>query len=250
MLIDMLMNIEPAARVFTIERACCPGLRDVWRKMEDRYDLHVEVVDATRRTARGRRRLLRSAQGGGAALGARRRGRLDHRHPPRAVPTRANAEKDEWTETRGVRKFNPWWTGRRPTCGASARARPAVPPVHDQGTTRSLAPPAPFPVTAVTGAGPGRRRRSVGCTWSTREASVSTPSRDADPIGLRDLPPPAPRVGGHPRHPRGGRGLRGCVGALPGGKDPPCCSTWSARLTTPALPFPVMHVDTGTTSPR
>src|SRR5436305_9719689 len=47
-LIDMLMGIEPSARVFTIDTGVLfPQTYDVWKAVEDRYDLKVEVHDAT-----------------------------------------------------------------------------------------------------------------------------------------------------------------------------------------------------------
>ena len=47
-LIDMLMRIEPSARVFTIDTGVLfPETYETWRKVEDRYGLRVEVVDAT-----------------------------------------------------------------------------------------------------------------------------------------------------------------------------------------------------------
>ena len=47
-LIDMLMSSEPAARVFTIDTGVLfPETYETWRKIEDRYGVHVEVLDAT-----------------------------------------------------------------------------------------------------------------------------------------------------------------------------------------------------------
>ena len=47
-LIDMLLSIEPSARVFTIDTGVLfPETYETWRKIEDRYGLHVEVMDAT-----------------------------------------------------------------------------------------------------------------------------------------------------------------------------------------------------------
>src|SRR5215213_9707742 len=47
-LIDMLMSIEPAARVFTIDTGVLfPETYETWRKIEDRYGVRVEVMDAT-----------------------------------------------------------------------------------------------------------------------------------------------------------------------------------------------------------
>ena len=47
-LIDMLMAIEPSARVFTIDTGVLfPETYRAWRAVEDRYGLKIEVVDAT-----------------------------------------------------------------------------------------------------------------------------------------------------------------------------------------------------------
>src|SRR5918993_5392419 len=47
-LIDMLMAIEPDARVFTIDTGVLfPETYEVWRKVEDRYSLRIEIMDAT-----------------------------------------------------------------------------------------------------------------------------------------------------------------------------------------------------------
>ena len=46
-LIDMLMSIEPAARVFTIDTGVLfPETLTTWRAFEERWDLKVEVHDA------------------------------------------------------------------------------------------------------------------------------------------------------------------------------------------------------------
>ncbi len=108
-LIDMLMKIEPSARVFTIDTgALFADTYEVWRKVEDRYDLHVEVFDAssmngpwTPENCCGPRKVaaLQQALDGVDAwiTGIRRE----------QSPTRANAQREEWMETRGVWKFNP-----------------------------------------------------------------------------------------------------------------------------------------------
>ncbi len=108
-LIDMLMKIEPSARVFTIDTgALFPDTYEVWRKVEDRYDLHVEVFDATSMNGPwtpenccGPRKVaaLQHALDGVDAwiTGIRRE----------QSPTRADAQPEEWMETRGVWKFNP-----------------------------------------------------------------------------------------------------------------------------------------------
>ena len=46
-LIDLLMQVEPNARVFTIDTGVLfPDTYAVWKKVEDRYGLSVEVFDA------------------------------------------------------------------------------------------------------------------------------------------------------------------------------------------------------------
>jgi phosphoadenosine phosphosulfate reductase len=47
-LIDMLMRIEPAARVFTIDTGVLfPETYEAWRELERHYGVRVEIVDAT-----------------------------------------------------------------------------------------------------------------------------------------------------------------------------------------------------------
>ena len=108
-LIDMLMAIEPSARVFTIDTgALFPDTYDVWRKLEDRYDLRVEVFDASSMNGPwsaenccGPRKVAaldRALEGVDAWITGIRR---------EQSPTRADAPKEEWDEARGVRKYNP-----------------------------------------------------------------------------------------------------------------------------------------------
>ena len=114
-LIDLLMRIEPSARVFTIDTgALFPETYEVWRQLEDRYGLKVEVLDATPANGTpwsaagccGPRKVeaLAQALAGVEAwiTGIRRE----------QSPTRAGAERMEWDDARGVWKFNPLvdWT--------------------------------------------------------------------------------------------------------------------------------------------
>ena len=47
-LLDMLLKLEPAARVFTIDTGVLfPETYQVWREIEQRYGVQVEVFDAT-----------------------------------------------------------------------------------------------------------------------------------------------------------------------------------------------------------
>ena len=87
-LIDMLMRIEPSARVFTIDTGVLfPETYEVWRKVEDRYGLKVEVVDATppNGTPWSASNCCGTRKVDALERGAGRRGRLDHGHPARAV---------------------------------------------------------------------------------------------------------------------------------------------------------------------
>ena len=113
-LIDMLMRIEPRARVFTIDTgALFPETYDIWRKLEDRYKLAVEVFDAssmngpwTPENCCGPRKVAaldRALKGVNAWITGIRR---------EQSPLRAEAPKEEWQESRGIWKFNPLadWT--------------------------------------------------------------------------------------------------------------------------------------------
>jgi phosphoadenosine phosphosulfate reductase len=108
-LIDMLMLIEPEARVFTIDTGVLfPETYEVWRKVEQRYGLRVEVQDAaspngawTAEHCCGARKvegLERAIAGADAWITGIRR---------EQSPTRADAPKLDWDDGRGVWKFNP-----------------------------------------------------------------------------------------------------------------------------------------------
>ena len=109
-LIDMLLSIEPTARVFTIDTGVLfPETYETWRKVEDRYGLRVEVMDATpsngtpwsATTCCGQRKvdaLDRALAGAEAWITGIRR---------EQSPTRADSQKVEFQASRGVWKFNP-----------------------------------------------------------------------------------------------------------------------------------------------
>jgi phosphoadenosine phosphosulfate reductase len=113
-LIDMLMEIEPEARVFTIDTGVLfPETHEVWRQVEQLYGLRVEVQDATSNNGGwsaehccGEHKvaaLNRAIEGAEAWITGVRR---------EQSPTRADAPKLDWDEARGVWKFNPLadWT--------------------------------------------------------------------------------------------------------------------------------------------
>ena len=254
-LIDMLMKIEPSARVFTIDTgALFADTYEVWRKVEDRYDLHVEVFDAssmngpwTPENCCGPRKVA------ALAAGARRRGRLDHGHPPRAVPhARGRPEGGVDGDPRRVevQPAGGLVGGRR--VEVRARARPALPPASRPGLRldrlRPLHPSRCRPRRPLGRAGEdGVRAARV----STREASVSSPGRDADHMTyeishLRALESEAIHVIREVA-----AELERCVLLFSGGKDSAVLLHLARKAFHPgALPFPVMHVDTGHNFPE
>ena len=136
-LIDMLLRIEPEARVFTIDTGVLfPETYETWRKIEDRYGLRVEVMDATPPNGTpwsasnccGHRKVeaLDQALVGatGWITGIRRE----------QSPTRADAEKVEFQESRDIWKFNPLadWTDADVWRHVVERQLPYN-PLHDRG---------------------------------------------------------------------------------------------------------------------
>jgi phosphoadenosine phosphosulfate reductase len=136
-LIDMLMRIEPKARVFTIDTGVLfPETYTVWRQVEQRYGLAVEVHDATSPdgvawTAQrccGVQKVdaLNRALDGldGWITGLRRE----------QSPTRAAAGKLEWDPNRSIWKANPLadWTDRDVWNYIVKHDLPYH-PLHDQG---------------------------------------------------------------------------------------------------------------------
>jgi phosphoadenosine phosphosulfate reductase len=109
-LIDMLMALEPEARVFTIDTGVLfPETVETWRAVEERYGLNVEVFDAypdnghpwsaeyccSERKVAALERALAGVEAW--ITGIRRE----------QSPTRADTPKIEWAERREVWKFNP-----------------------------------------------------------------------------------------------------------------------------------------------
>ena len=161
-LIDMLMEIEPQARVFTIDTGVLfPETYEVWRKVEDRYGLKVEIQDAANPEGRpwtggehccGQHKVdaLELALDGVEAwiTGIRRE----------QSPTRAQAAKLERDEKRGVWKFNPLadWTEKDVWRYVHERELPYH-PLHDRGYASIGCAPCTLP-------GEGREGRWVGET--------------------------------------------------------------------------------------
>ena len=154
-LIDMLMEIEPQARVFTIDTGVLfPETYDVWRAVEERYGLKVEVQDAagpwSAENCCGEAKvagLNRALEGAEAWITGVRR---------EQSPTRANAEQVERDEVRGILKFNPLvdWTEKDVWSYLHERELPYH-PLHDQGYASIGCAPCTLP-------GSGREGRWAG----------------------------------------------------------------------------------------
>jgi phosphoadenosine phosphosulfate reductase len=136
-LIDMLMRIEPSARVFTIDTGMLfPETYALWRALEQRHGIAVEVYDAL--DVEGRpwtaehccsvqkvAALDRALDGlDGWITGLRRE----------QAPTRADARKLEWDPQRSLWKANPLadWTDRDVWNYISRHELPYN-PLHDRG---------------------------------------------------------------------------------------------------------------------
>ena len=180
-LIDMLMAIEPGARVFTIDTGVLfPETYETWRKIEDRYGLAIEVIDATppNGTPWSAVELLRRAQGRRARPRARGRDAWITGIRREQSPTRADAELVEWDDARGVWKFNPLadWT-RRGRLALRARARPALQPAARQRLRSIGCAPCTLPGDGREGrwAGPGQDGVRA-CTYELPTAATRYPA--------------------------------------------------------------------------
>jgi phosphoadenosine phosphosulfate reductase len=164
-LIDMLMAIEPSARVFTIDTgALFPDTYEVWRKVEDRYDLAVEVFDASSMNGPwspenccGPRKVAaldRALAGVDAWITGIRR---------EQSPTRANAPKVEWMEDRGLWKFNPLadWTEDDVWRYVHEHDLPYH-PLHDRGYDSIGCAPCTLPGSGRDGRWAGQEKTECG----------------------------------------------------------------------------------------
>ena len=167
MLIDMLMSIEPSARVFTIDTGVLfPETYETWRKIEDRYGLHVEVMDAT---PPERHAVERVATAAGSARSTRSTARSRAPTPgsrasgaSRSV-TRADAEKVEFQSSRGVWKFNPLvdWSDADVWRYVHEHDLPYH-PLHDQGYASIGCAPCTLPGDGREGRWAGQEKTECG----------------------------------------------------------------------------------------
>jgi phosphoadenosine phosphosulfate reductase len=164
-LIDMLMAIEPSARVFTIDTgALFPDTYEVWRRVEERYGLGVEVFDATSMngpwspenccSARKVAALERALEGVEAWITGIRR---------EQSPTRAGATQREWNEARGVWKFNPLvdWTEEDVWRYVHEHDLPYH-PLHDRGYNSIGCAPCTVPGSGRDGRWAGQDKTECG----------------------------------------------------------------------------------------
>ena len=164
-LIDMLMRIEPGARVFTIDTGVLfPETYAVWKAVEDRYGLKVEVFDAANperpwtggEHCCGDRKVaaLEEALAGAEAwiTGVRRE----------QAPTRAGTEHVE-QDRRGKWKFNPLadWTGKDVWRYVHEHDLPYH-PLHDQGYDSIGCAPCTLPGSGREGRWAGSEKTECG----------------------------------------------------------------------------------------
>jgi phosphoadenosine phosphosulfate reductase len=136
-LIDMLMRAAPDARVFTIDTGVLfPETYAVWKQVEDRYGLKVEVYDAANPA--------QPWTGGDHCCGVKKVAALEEALAGvdawitgirrEQAPTRASAQHVERDERRGIWKFNPLaeWTDKDVWNYISNHDLPYH-PLHDQG---------------------------------------------------------------------------------------------------------------------
>ena len=165
-LIDMLMQIEPGARVFTIDTGVLfAETYATWREVEDRYGLAIEVMDATppngtpwsASSCCGSRKVeaLEQALAGNAAwiTGIRRE----------QSPTRSGAEPVEWDDARGVWKFNPLasWTDDDVWAYVQEHELPYN-SLHDSGYSSIGCAPCTLPGTGREGRWAGQGKTECG----------------------------------------------------------------------------------------
>ncbi len=136
-LIDMLMELEPSARVFTIDTGVLfPETYAAWRELERRYGVSVEIFDARRHTD--------AAWEGDVCCSARKVAALDEALDGldgwitglrrEQAPTRAGAPKLAFDAARGIWKANPLadWDAKAVWDYIAARDVPYN-PLHDRG---------------------------------------------------------------------------------------------------------------------
>ena len=160
-LIDMLLTLEPTARVFTIDTGVLfPETYRTWRELERRYGVRVEIFDARarRRPSRGtpssaarRARSRRSTSRSTASTAGSPACAASRRRPARSAP------KLGFDARRGIWKANPIadWDAE----GACGITSPATTSPTTRCTTAATSRSAAMPCTLP---GSGREGRWAG----------------------------------------------------------------------------------------
>jgi phosphoadenosine phosphosulfate reductase len=165
-LIDMAMQIEPSVRVFTIDTGVLfPETYAVWKQVEDRYGVKVEVYDAANPdnpwtgpdhccSVKKVAALEQALDGADAWITGIRR---------EQAPTRANSEQVEFDEKRGIWKFNPLaaWTDKDVWTYISKHDLPYH-PLHDQGYDSIGCAPCTLPGSGRAGRWAGTEKVECG----------------------------------------------------------------------------------------
>lgn len=165
-LIDLLMAIEPSARVFTIDTGVLfPETYEVWKRVEERYGLKVEVYDAANPG--------NPWTGGDHCCGPRKVAALEEALTGvdawitgvrrEQAPTRANAEQVERDEKRGIWKFNPLahWSDKDVWRYVHEHDLPYH-PLHDQGYDSIGCAPCTLPGSGREGRWAGSEKTECG----------------------------------------------------------------------------------------
>ena len=165
-LLDLLLGIEPAARVFTIDTGVLfEETTATWRAFEERWRVQIEVHDAlspdgqpwTRERCCGTHKvdaLNRALTGASAWITGVRREQSG---------TRAEARKVEWDAARGIWKFNPLadWSEKDLWREIGARELPYN-ELHDRGYASIGCAPCTLPGSGREGRWAGEDKTECG----------------------------------------------------------------------------------------
>jgi phosphoadenosine phosphosulfate reductase len=165
-LIDMVMKLEPEARIFTIDTGVLfPETYTVWKQVEDRYGAKIEVYDAASPST--------PWTGGDHCCSAMKVAALEEALDDvdawvtgirrEQAPTRANAQQVERDEKRGIWKFNPLaaWTSKDVWSYVAAHDLPYH-PLHDQGYESIGCAPCTLPGSGREGRWAGQEKTECG----------------------------------------------------------------------------------------
>lgn len=171
-LLDMLLGAAPDARVFTIDTGVLfPETVEAWREFERRWDLKIEVMDATSPDSEPwtAERCCGDAKVAGLERGLERVDAWITGIRREQGPTRADTAKIEWDSRRGIWKVSPLadWTEQDLWRRIHDRDLPYH-PLHDRGYASIGCAPCTQP-------GSGRDGRWAGSDKSECGLHVATP---------------------------------------------------------------------------